>query len=126
MADSVQALIDELLAAMATDPRGLQPLVSDDVVLLGTDPGEEFEGGEAIVAAMVAQQDALGPARWTSEGDRRLRQRGDVAWFVEHGRLDFDAGGARVRLSGVAVRDPEGWRVAQAQVAPVEAPAALA
>lgn len=126
MADSVQALIEELIEALATDAQRLRALLADDVVLLGTDPGEEFEGADAIVSAMAHQNATLGPLQWTSEGDRRLRQRADVAWFVEHGRLEFPEGGARVRLTGVAVQDPDGWKFAQAQVAPVDAPAQLA
>lgn len=127
MPGTVQELLDAVIEAVASDADRLRELCDDDVLVLGTDPGEEYDGVTEAVDAMRQQAQAIGPARWLSEGDRRLRQRSDVAWFAEHGRLDFGArGGARVRLTGVAVQGPDGWRVAQAQVAPCEAPAAIA
>jgi ketosteroid isomerase-like protein len=125
MAQTLYELIDGVTEAMLGDPERLRPLLDDDVLVLGTDPGEEFEGPDAVVRAMAEQAGAIGAGRWTSEGDRRLRERGDVAWWAEHGRLEFGQGGSRVRITGVAVKGEQGWRLAQGQVAPCQAAASF-
>jgi hypothetical protein len=120
MAETVPELIDQLSTALRGDAELMRSIVEDDVLLLGTDPGEEIEGAAAAVAAMAGQAESLGPVTFTSEGDRRVRERGDVAWFAEHGSMRLGERSLRVRLTGVAVRRSGGWRLAQVQAAPCQ------
>ena len=125
MAETVQELLDQLAAALGGDAEGMRSIVEDDVLLLGTDPGEEIEGAAAAVAAMAGQAESLGPVVFASEGDRRVREAGEVAWFAEHGSLRFGERSLRVRLTGVAVRRSGRWRLAQVQAAPCQVPVDL-
>ena len=125
MPQTVDELLDHVETAVMGDAEALREVVDEDVLLLGTDPGEELEGGLAAVAAMARQVETVGRATFEREHDRRVRGLGDVAWFAEHGRMCFGERGLRVRLTGVAVRRDGGWKVAQLQAAPCEEPAAL-
>ena len=125
MSQTVDELLDQVATAVMGDPEALRAVVDEDVLLLGTDPGEEIEGGQAAVAAMARQVETAGRATFESEDDRRVRTLGDVAWFAEHGRMHFGEQGLRVRLSGVAVRSAGDWRIVQLQAAPCEEPASL-
>ena len=125
MMSTVEELLDEVATAVMGDAEALRAIVDDDVLVLGTDPGEECEGAEVAVTAMAGQVGAQGAASFVSENDRRVRQSGDVAWFAEHGSMRFAQGSLRVRLTGVAVRRDGGWKLAQLQAAPCSAPAQL-
>jgi hypothetical protein len=125
MAETVQELLDQLSAALAGDAEVMRSIVEDDVLLLGTDPGEEVEGADAAVAAMADQAESLGAMTFASEDDRRMREAAEVAWFAEHGSMRFGQRGLRVRLTGVAVRRSGRWRLAQVQAAPCQVPVDL-
>jgi ketosteroid isomerase-like protein len=125
MPATVDELLDQVATAVMGDAEALRAVVDDDVLVLGTDPGEEVEGGQATVAAMANQIETSGRAMFESEGDRRVRVLGDVAWFAEHGRIRFGERGLQVRLTGVAVRRAGDWRLTQLQAAPCDGPAEL-
>ena len=125
MPATVDELLDQVATAVMGDAEALRAVVDEDVLVLGTDPGEEVEGGQAAVDAMARQIDDLGRGTFVSEHDRRVRVLGAVAWFAEHGRMDFGERGLRVRLTGVAVQRDGEWRLAQLQAAPCEEPADL-
>ena len=124
MPETVDELLDHLARDLG-DAEALGAIADEDLLVLGTDPGEEVEGRDQVVAAMAAQTDSAGAAAFDSEHDRRVRELGDVAWFAEHGRLRVGDQGLRVRLTGVAVRRGGAWRLAQLQSAPCEEPAHL-
>jgi ketosteroid isomerase-like protein len=121
MVTTVDELLDLATTALLGDAAVLQSVADADLLLLGTDPGEEFEGAPSAVAAMAGQVESMGTAVFVSEHDRRVRELGDVAWFAEHGQLRFGDQGLRVRLTGVAVRRDGGWKLAQLQAAPCHA-----
>ncbi len=125
MPQTVDELLDQVATAVMGDAEALRAVVDEDVLLLGTDPGEEIEGGQAAVAAMARQVESTGRATFESEHDRRVRVLGDVAWFAEHGRMRFGERGLRVRLTGVAVQRDGDWRIAHLQAASCEEPAEL-
>lgn len=125
MAASVEELLDLTVEAMAGGG-DLSPLLTEDVLMMGTDPDEYWEGREASIAAHAKQDEVLGRPTMTTEGDRRIRQHGDTAWFVEHVQVSFGESALRMRMTGVAVREDDGeWRFAQVQAAPAQEPVAL-
>ena len=117
MVQTISELIDATFLALSADG-DFAPLLVDDVLIIGTDPHEWWEGRAAVVEAMHAQFAQLGAATMQSEGDRRIREHGDVAWFAEHAAVGFGDQTFRIRMSGVAVREGSDWRFAQLQAAP--------
>jgi hypothetical protein len=125
MPGTMDDLLDHVATAVMGDAEALRAVADDDLLLLGTDPGEELEGSEAAITAMARQVAAAGRAVFDSEHDRRVRELGGVAWFAEHGRMRFGERSLRVRLTGVAVRRDGRWLLAQLQAAPCEGAAEL-
>ena len=125
MAASMDELVDLTVEALAGGG-DLAPLLTEDVLMMGTDPEEYWEGREAGVAAHAKQDEVLGRPTFTAEGDRRVRENGDTAWFTEHVHVRFGESSLRMRMTGVAVREGDGeWRFAQVQAAPAQEPVAL-
>jgi hypothetical protein len=125
MATSMNELVDLTMEAMAGGG-DLSPYLTADVLMMGTDPDEYWEGREQVVAAHAQQDQTLGRPSFTSEGDRRVRQNGETAWAAEHVQIRFGESGLRMRLTGVAVLEDDGhWRFAQVQAAPAQEPVAL-
>lgn len=125
MTTSVDELVEATIEAMAGGG-DLAPFLTDDVLMMGTDPDEYWEGREVSVAAHARQDEALGRPTFDLEGDRRVRTNGDTAWFAEHVLIRFGESSFRMRMTGVAVREADGqWRFAQVQAAPAQEPIAL-
>lgn len=121
MVQTLTELIDTTFLALCADD-DVSALLADDVLVLGTDPQEWWEGRVAVADAMRAQVAQLGPATMSPEGDRRVREKGDVGWFAEHALVGFGDQTFRMRMTGVAVRQDGGWRFAQLQAAPAMEP----
>jgi ketosteroid isomerase-like protein len=121
MVQTMDELIDATSSALGTGG-DVTPLLVEDVLMLGTDPQEWWEGRAAAMDALHAQFAQLGLASNKPEGDRRVREHGDVAWFAEHASVTVHDQTFRLRLSGVAVRHGQDWRFAQFQVAPASDP----
>ena len=125
MAASMDELVDGLMEAMVNGS-DLSPLLTEDVLMMGTDPDEYWEGRQNVAAAYAEQYRTLGQPTFRAEGDRRVRHNGDTAWLAEHVQVTFGAFSLRLRMSGVAVREGDGqWRFSQVQAAPAQDPVAL-
>jgi ketosteroid isomerase-like protein len=125
MAASMDELVESTIQAMAGGG-DLAPLLTEDVLVMGTDPDEYWEGRETAVAAQAKQDEVLGRPTFTAEGDRRVRVHGETAWYAEHMQVQFGEGSLRMRLTGVAVLEDDGqWRFAQVQAAPAQEPVPL-
>lgn len=125
MAASMDELVESTIEAMVSGG-DLAPHLTEDVLMMGTDPDEYWEGREAVVAAHAKQDQVLGRPTFTAEGDRRVRANGDTAWMAEHVQVRFRESALRMRMTGVAVREGDGhWRFAQLQAAPAQEPVAL-
>jgi hypothetical protein len=96
----------------------MQSLYSrENVLILGTSPGEIFKGYDR--AANLVQSD------WESWGDCRfmidsanISSVGDVAWFSTKGYVKFDLSKFLViplRLTGVMVKEDQVWKFRQQQ-----------
>lgn len=91
--------------------------VKNDPLVLGTLPREHRRGSERVKALVRSDWEGWGDCRFHTEG-ARLSQRGEVAWFTLRGQVRFDLSRFLVvplRLTGVALREPEGWRLQQVQ-----------
>lgn len=125
MAMSMNELVDLTMEAMAGGG-DLSPHLTEDVLMMGTDPDEYWEGREQAVAAHAQQDQTLGRPTFTAEGDRRVRENGDTAWVAEHVQVVLGESGLRMRMTGVAVKEGDGhWRFTQLQAAPAQEPIAL-
>ncbi len=84
-ADDMRVLVDQLYDTFASgDPTVWTSRTADDVIGIGTDPDEWWEGRSAITGIVTAQ------VRETSEAgmrlvadDPRIYQHGDVVWSVD-------------------------------------------
>ena len=125
MAASMDELVDVTVQAMASGG-DLSSHLTEDGLMMGTDPDEYGEGREAALEAHGRQDETLGRPTFTSEGDRRVRVNGDTAWLAEHVQVRFGESTMRMRMTGVAVREADSqWRFAQLQAAPAQDPVAL-
>ena len=117
MAASMQELITGIYAATSSggDPT---PYLVEDVLVIGTDPDEWWEGRDTVLANLERQGETLGLPTMERGSDLRVREFGDTAWFAEHVQATFGDTTVRVRMTGVAVRQDGEWRFAQFQAAP--------
>jgi ketosteroid isomerase-like protein len=108
---SVDMVLDEFhAAAAAADEERYAATMTDDVVFLGTAPGERWEG--AVWRDFVHSFFSRGKG-WAYEPSERtvvIAQDGHVAWFDE--TVENRHFGA-CRGSGVLRREGGEWRVAQ-------------
>ena len=106
----VDSILDSFhaAAAVADEPRYLATL-TDDMVFLGTAPGERWEG--PAWREFVHRYFSQGKGWSYAPSDRRvvIAPGGETAWFDE--TVDNDHFGA-CRGSGVLRREGDGWRIA--------------
>jgi len=110
-----QMLLNEVLddfhrAAAEADFERYTALMSDDIVFLGTDASERWQGADFPAFARPYFDSGQGWEYRPYDRTLSLSASGDVAWFDEllrHDRL------GTCRGSGVLVRGQDGWQVAQ-------------
>lgn len=116
--DGVLNVVDAFDAALRARDRvaaeAVWSLDQADVVILGSGPGEDFIGPDAVRACLAALM-----SRPTTHGwrwvDRRVSVVGDVAWFVavapwQTVQPDGTVSERPYRVTGVLVRGERGWR----------------
>ena len=97
-------------AAANADTAAYFAAMTDDVVFLGTDGGERWQGSE--FRDFVAAHFSAGRG-WTYvpvQRDITVSANGDIAWFDE---LLHNEGLGTCRGSGVLVKSTNGWKIAQ-------------
>jgi ketosteroid isomerase-like protein len=97
-------------AAASADTTAYFTAMTDDVVFLGTDGSERWQGSE--FRDFVAAHFSAGRG-WTYvpvQRDITVSANGDIAWFDE---LLQNEGLGTCRGSGVLVKSTNGWKVAQ-------------
>lgn len=97
-------------AAAAADGAAYFGVLTDDVIVIGTDPGERWDQGtfRAFCEPYFAQ--GIGWEYVAVQRNMSLSPDGTHAWFDES--LD-NASYGRCRGTGVLRRTPDGWRIAQ-------------
>jgi len=88
-----------------------------DVLLWGTAPGEEVEGG-AAARRFTREGDDSGPLRLAVTGGvaAGLAPAGNAGWLAYQGTLGLPAGTIPVRVLAVFLKEGEGWRKVQEHV----------
>jgi ketosteroid isomerase-like protein len=108
---AVNAALDAFhRAAAEADFARYSELMTAEVVFLGTDATERWQGREFRDFARPHFDDGSGWTYVPSERQVTLADDGNIAWFDE--ALQHVHYG-RCRGSGVLVRDEQGWRIAQ-------------
>jgi len=85
-------------------------------VFVGTDPNEWWEGYEAFVEAMRAQEEATGGDRPRIEPDQiQAYREGRVGWVIDRDSFQLpDGKEVPFRNSAVFVREDDGWKLIHA------------
>lgn len=105
-ADDMRAFVDQLYDTFASgDPAVWTSRTADDVIGIGSDPGEWWEGRNAITSIVTAQ------VRETSEAgmrlvadDPRIYEHGEVVWSVDRPVLHLgDGAEIPMRVTLIAV-----------------------
>jgi ketosteroid isomerase-like protein len=87
-------------------------VVTEDVVVVGSDPGESAFGRSALPAFLQHIFSTLPPIEWKWE-HWETRGEGDHAWFFVEGIVGLGGEIQAYRASGVCRRDELGeWRLA--------------
>ena len=116
----VESMVRDFYDAMKRGDAGaLADLVADgdDVLTIGTDPEEWWEGHDRTAAVWKAQIEAMGGSIELVGGNPRAHESGDVGWFADRPSFVLP-GGTEVptRLTGVATREGGRWRLIQAHI----------
>ena len=105
-ADDMRALVDQLYQSFASgDPTVWTSRAADDVIGIGTDPDEWWEGRSAIAAIVTAQLKETSEAGMRLvAGDPRIFEHGDVVWSVDRPVLHLgDGTETQMRVTLIAV-----------------------
>ena len=109
--DPVDATLDDFHRAAATaDYQRYTALMAEQIVFLGTDASERWQGQAFADFARPHFESGRGWEYRPRQRRVRLSPNGEVAWFDE--LLDHDRLGT-CRGSGVLVRESGRWKVAQ-------------
>ena len=113
-ADDMRALVDQLYQSFASgDPTVWTSRAADDVIGIGTDPDEWWEGRSAIAGIVTAQLREMSEAgmRLVAD-DPRIREHGDVVWSVDRPVLHLaDGAEMPMRVTLIAVVENETLRL---------------
>jgi hypothetical protein len=89
----------------------------ENVLILGTSPGEVFRGYDRAARLVRADWESWGDCRFMIDS-ANISAAGDVAWFATKGFVEFDLSKLLVlplRLTGVMVKEDQEWKFLQQQ-----------
>lgn len=89
----------------------------ENVLILGTNPGEVFSGYDRATHLVRADWESWGDCRFMVDS-AYISSEGDVAWFATKGYVEFDLSKLLVlplRLTGVMVKEDQVWKFVQQQ-----------
>jgi ketosteroid isomerase-like protein len=90
--------------------------MTDDVVVIGTDPDEFWDSKDRAAQAFRAQAEAMGGGFGLEAGKIVGYAAGDVGWFSAQSAFVVEQGKVPFRHTGVLVRDGGIWKTAQSHV----------
>src|SRR5688500_3771511 len=103
--DEMRTLLNQLYASFATgDPGVWKSHVAENVIGIGTDPDEWWDGEAEVTEVVATQLKEMSDAgtRLTA-GEPRIEERGDVVWAVDRPVLHTgDGGEAPMRVTVIA------------------------
>jgi ketosteroid isomerase-like protein len=109
-ADQLRALLYDLYAAFSSgDPTPWTSHMADDVIGIGSDPDEWWEGRHVFADVVTAQVQEMSSAGVRlSAGSPRLFEYGDVAWCVDDPTLHLgDGTEVPMRVTLIAIPNPD-------------------
>jgi ketosteroid isomerase-like protein len=112
-----EGVLEQIYKALqAGDVDALSGYLDEDIVLIGTDPEEWWEGKDDAVRIFRAQAEELGGGFPIEAGQPTAFALGDVAWFAN--RPAFVVEGERIpcRHTGVLRRADAGWRLVSSHI----------
>lgn len=89
----------------------------ENVLILGTSPGEVFSGYDRATRLVRTDWESWGDCRFMIDS-ANISAAGDVAWFATKGYVEFDLSKMLVlplRLTGVMVKEDQVWKFRQQQ-----------
>jgi len=89
----------------------------ENVLILGTSPGEVYSGYERAARLVRSDWESWGDCRFMIDS-ANISSEGDIAWFATKGYVTFDLSRLLVlplRLTGVMVREDQVWKFSQQQ-----------
>ena len=90
---------------------------ADDVLVIGTDPDEWWQGRDTVIGVYRAQQAEMGDQVGISTLElESAREIGDAGWFAGRLHLKVPTGDLPLRVSGVARRRGDDWRIVHIHV----------
>ena len=96
----------------------MQSLYSNDnILILGTMPGEIFTGYKSTTGLVKSDWESWGDCRFAMDS-ANISSTGNVAWFSARGYVKFDLSSLLViplRLTGVMVKEDGTWKFQQQQ-----------
>jgi ketosteroid isomerase-like protein len=116
--EEVRTFLADLYDAFATgDPTAWVDRITSEhePIMIGTDPDEFWDEREHMIATVRAQAESMSASGVQFRaGSPRISHRGDVAWLADEPTMVL-ADGRRIpmRLTGVFVKEDDGWRHAQ-------------
>ena len=106
-------------AVRARDLDAIATLIDDEdeVLVIGTDPEEWWKGRETVVGVYRAQQAEMGETVGISTLDLvEAFEIGDAGWFAGRILLEVPTGDLPLRVSGIARRRGEEWKIVHLHV----------
>jgi ketosteroid isomerase-like protein len=95
------------------DVSAFESATLDEVLVIGSDPEEWWDGRDAVVAAFRGQTEAMGGGFPVKAGNPVAYSHGDVGWIADQGTMAGPDGSIPFRLTVVTVRTDGDWKVAQ-------------
>ena len=116
----VAAVVQRFYDAInSRDGDAVGELIGDagDVLFVGTDGDEWWSGSATVVGGLREQLRSLPPGMEITAHEPVATIVGDVAWFADRPSFRLpDGSRMRPRLTGVAVRRGERWRLVQGHI----------
>ncbi len=112
--DSMLDLLERTYASFANGDTTVWTQVTDDVIGIGSDPDEWWEGRSRFVEVVSAQVQEMASAglRLTA-GSPRIFERGEVLWAVDHPTLHMpDGSEVPMRVTMIAVSENGDLKIA--------------
>ncbi|MEA2496774.1 MAG: hypothetical protein QOJ29_4685 [Thermoleophilaceae bacterium] len=114
--DAEEALEQIYKALQAGDVDALSDYLDEDIVLIGTDPEEWWEGKADAVRIFRAQAEELGGGFPIDGGQPTAFAAGEIAWFSNRPAFIVDGERVPCRHTGVLRRTDGGWRLVSSHI----------
>jgi SnoaL-like domain len=95
------------------DVSGFESATVDEILVIGSDPQEWWQGRDTVLRAFRGQTEAMGGGFPVQAGNPVAYSQGEVGWIADQGTMGGPDGSMDFRLTVVVVRVGGEWKVAQ-------------